>query len=203
MPLAAAVIEGSLPRYESTMTAQQLYRISRDMADVVSERRRFYLSQAKHWQVRVLEEELATFEWWLRTTRYFAVLWHHYSVASEWGLKDSLGRAEVYKRTEGTAEQRGRTLDSWLKAGANIPSPLCARESGFCLNGEFLVLGQILSRSASESSASDVEREMFDTAAEKVLPEVYDALGRLAELPNEVKLLFAAFEQRFQKSEVP
>jgi hypothetical protein len=131
-----------------------------------------------------------------RGGRFFALFFDYWRGMSYWGLSCDWG-PDLLPQLNLDPSKREELVTGWLAGGAKVPAPFSSRN---IVNGEFLVIGNaLISPPVDGDPRFDAARQAFNEAAQVVLPSLLKSIQGLKELPDSIRVLIQAHEERMQE----
>jgi hypothetical protein len=118
--------------------------------------------------------------------KYFLVLWHYCETLYFFGLRtEPVMDLEELLMSDGQV----RTLAQWRAAGEPVPEPMVPAETGVGISADFVRFGRALFGKAMDDPSLDDARMRFDEASRDALPQLFDRLEHLRDLPERMRTL--------------
>ena len=118
--------------------------------------------------------------------KFFLVLWHYCETLYFFGLRTvPTMDLEELRTTDGQV----RILAQWRAAGEPVPEPMVRTEAVVGISADFVRFGLALYGKAGDDPDLNDARAMFDEASRDSLPQLFDHLGHLRDLPERMRSL--------------
>lgn len=118
--------------------------------------------------------------------KFFLILWHYCETLYYFGLRTE---PEMDLEELLTTEGQTRTLAQWRAEREQIPAPILTTRSGVAVSADFVRFGLALYGEAAEDPSLDDARATFDEASREALPQLFERLEHLRDLPERMRAL--------------
>jgi hypothetical protein len=202
---AGAYIKQAYRRWEGQLSTEHNLRTFKLLYVLDPSNQSVYLEKVRKWQYEKMRMNyVVRFPRLASEGGYFPIFEDYVHSMRFFGLALDTEPAEFDRLMGFSPPQKLARADAWLASAAAVPEAIVESSHGKSVGTEFLSLGHCFFTSPGLQDARFQDaRRQFNQAARRHLPDLLSLMGRLPEVPPEIRALLQAHNDRLLRSDAP